>query len=204
MTILISEDQYEKLVKASLKRHAKDPEPNIEGGTFDLNGDTIKYSVFIRKDGYAYVYYSYLGQKHKVHIMPEESFIRLNKKEQEETIEFRIKKDIQKKSQQDFINESDSMNWVKRRANKESMKKYITNAEINFPTLCDDFDDEFEFVDKVIDYAVDEFLEEFNEDIYEEDYYSDVLDYLRNLCRNEFDEYLLDIYRTTCSEENGF
>ena len=97
MTILITEDQYEKLLKASLKRHVEDPEPNIEGGTFDLNGDTIKYSVFIRKDGYVYVYYSYLGQKHKVHIMPEESFIRLNKKEQEDSIEFRIKKDIQKK-----------------------------------------------------------------------------------------------------------
>jgi len=98
MTILITEDQYEKLLKASLKRHAKDSEPNIKGGTFDLNGNTIKYSVFIRKDGYVYVYYSYLGQKHKVHIMTEESFIRLNKKEQEDSVEFRIKKDIEKKS----------------------------------------------------------------------------------------------------------
>jgi len=203
MTILISEDQYEKLVKASLKRHAKDPEPNIEGGTFDLNGDTIKYSVFIRKDGYAYVYYSYLGQKHKVHIMPEESFIRLNKKEQEETIEFRIKKDIQKKSQQDFINESDSMNWVKRRANKESMKKYITNAEINFPTLCDDFDDEFEFVDRVINYAVDEFMT-INEDVFLDDEFEKVNEIMTGMCEQWFGDYLLDIYRTTCSEENGY
>jgi hypothetical protein len=90
----ITEDQYEKLIKASLKRHAKDLKPNIEGGTFDLNGDTLKYSVFIRKDGYVYVYYTYLGQKHKVHIMPEESFIRLNKKEQENSVESRIKKDL--------------------------------------------------------------------------------------------------------------
>jgi hypothetical protein len=90
----ITEDQYEKLINASLKRHAKDPKPNIEGGTFDLDGDTVKYSVFIRKDGYVYVYYTYLGQKHKVHIMPEESFIRLNKKEQENSVESRIKKDL--------------------------------------------------------------------------------------------------------------
>ena len=135
--------------------------------------------------------------------MPEESFIRLNKKEQEETIEFRIKKDIQKKSQQDFINESDSMNWVKRRANKESMKKYITNAEINFPTLCDDFDDEFEFVDGVINYAVDEFMT-INEDVFLDDEFEKVNEIMTGMCEQWFSDYLLDIYRTTCSEENGY
>ena len=203
MTILITEDQYEKLLKASLKRHVEDPEPNIEGGTFDLNGDTIKYSVFIRKDGYVYVYYSYLGQKHKVHIMPEESFIRLNKKEQEDSIEFRIKKDIQKKSQLDFLTESDSVNWVKRRANKESMKKYITDAEINYPTLCDDFGDEFEYADKVINYAVDEFMT-IDEDMFLDDKFDEVNEIIVDMCKQWFGEYLFDIYRTTCTEENGY
>jgi hypothetical protein len=203
MTILISEDQYEKLVKASLKRHAKDPEPNIEGGTFDLNGDAIKYSVFIRKDGYVYIYYSYLGQKQKVHIMPEESFIRLNKKEQEDTIEFRIKKDIQKKSKLDFITESDSINWIKRRANKESMKEYITDGEINYPTLCDDFGDEFEFADNVINYAVDKFMT-IDEDMFLDDKFDEVNEIITGMCKEWFGEYLLDIYRTTCSEENGY
>jgi hypothetical protein len=94
---LITEDQYEKLVKASLKRHANDPEPNIDVGTFDLNGNNVKYSVLMRKDGYVYTNYSFRGQKHKVHIMPEESFIRLTKKEQEDSVESRIRKDINKK-----------------------------------------------------------------------------------------------------------
>jgi hypothetical protein len=51
----------------------------------------------MRKDGYVYTNYSFRGQKHKVHIMPEESFIRLTKKEQEDSVESRIRKDINKK-----------------------------------------------------------------------------------------------------------
>jgi len=47
------------------------------------------------------------------------------------------------------------LSWLKRRVNPESMKKYITTAEINFPTLCDDFGDEFEYADNVIRWAVD-------------------------------------------------
>ena len=34
----------------------------------------------------------------------------------------------------------------------------------------------------------------------EEDYYSDVMDYLRNICRNEFGEKLIRIYNETCIE----
>ena len=135
--------------------------------------------------------------------MPEESFIRLNKKEQEDSIEFRIKKDIQKKSQLDFLTESDSMNWVKRRANKESMKKYITDAEINYPTLCDDFGDEFEYADKVINYAVDEFMT-IDEDMFLDDKFDEVNEIIVDMCKQWFGEYLFDIYRTTCSEENGY
>ena len=90
---------------------------------------------------------------------------------------------------------------IKRRANEETLKKYITMGEINYPTLCDDFIHEYEYADNVIDYAIDEFLEEIDDNIYNEDYYSDVMDYLRNLCRDLFGKYLLDIYKETCSEE---
>ena len=89
---------------------------------------------------------------------------------------------------------------IKRRANEEYLKEYISMGEINYPTLCDDFVDEYEYADAVIDYAIDEFLEEIDDDMTEKDYYSDVMDYLRNLCRNLFGEYLTDIYLTTCEE----
>lgn len=103
-----------------------------------------------------------------------------------------------------MLTESDALNWVKRRSNKEIMKDFISQGEINYPTLCDDFNDEFEYADAVIDYAIDELINVFDEDIYEKDYYSDVMDYLRILCRDEFGEYLFEIYRMTCSEENGY
>ena len=98
MTILISEDQYEKLIKASLKRHAKDPEPNIKGGVFNFNEHLVKYSVVNRNNESIYVNYTYDGQKNMVYIMSDENFIQLDKKEQENAVEFRIKKHIEKKS----------------------------------------------------------------------------------------------------------
>jgi len=105
------------------------------------------------------------------------------------------------KSCDEVMSESTIPNILKRRANQQTLKKYITNGEINYPTLCDDFEDAYEYADAVIDYAIDELLEEFDEDIYEEDYYSDVMDYLRKLCRDEFGKYLIDIYEMTCPEE---
>ena len=108
------------------------------------------------------------------------------------------KKSIQNKQEQ---NESRVSSTIKRRANQQTLEKYITKGEINYPTLCDDFEDEYEYADAVIDYAIVKFLGEFDEDIEEEDYYSDVMDYLRNVCREEFGEYLIDIYKTTCTEQ---
>ena len=93
-------------------------------------------------------------------------------------------------------------NSIKRRANRQTLEKYITEGEINYPTLCDDFEDGYEYADAVIDYAIYKFLGEFDEDIDEEDYYSDIMDYLRNLCRDEFGQYLIDIYKMTCIEED--
>ena len=106
------------------------------------------------------------------------------------------------KSCDEVMSESTIPNTLKRRANQQTLKKYITDGEINYPTLCDDFEDAYEYADAVIDYAIDKLLEEFDEDIYEEDYYSDVMDYLRKLCRDEFGKYLIDIYEMTCPEED--
>lgn len=98
MTILISEDQYEKLVKASLKRHAKDPEPRIKGGIFNVNGHLVKYNIVVRNEESIYSNYTYDGDRRMVYIMTDVNFILLDKKDQEDAVEFRIKKDIEKKS----------------------------------------------------------------------------------------------------------
>jgi hypothetical protein len=46
------------------------------------------------------------------------------------------------------------MFWVKRRVNQEFMEHYIWNSEQNYPMLCDDFGDEFDYADNVIEGAV--------------------------------------------------
>lgn len=92
------------------------------------------------------------------------------------------------------------LSWLKRRVNPESMKKYITTAEINFPTLCDDFGDEFEYADNVIRWAVDDFLTS-NEDSYLDEMYDEIHDLIVDWCKGWFGEYLFEIYRNTCPEE---
>ena len=71
-----------------------------------------------------------------------------------------------------------------------------------YPDLFDDDrledDDAYDYADAVIDYGLDEFL---GDSLDDEDYYSDVMDYLRTLCRDLFGQYLIDIYGQTCSEE---
>ena len=108
------------------------------------------------------------------------------------------KDSIQNKQQQ---NESRVSSRIKRRANQQTLEKYITKGEMNYPTLCDDFEDGHEYADAVINYAINQLLDEFDEDIYDEDYYDNVMDYLRKLCRDEFGKYLIEIYEMTCTEE---
>ncbi len=93
------------------------------------------------------------------------------------------------------------LSWLKRRVNPESMKNYITTAEINFPTLCDDFGDEFEYADNVIRWAVDDFLTS-NEDSYLDEMYDEIHDLIVDWCKGWFGEYLFEIYRNTCPEED--
>lgn len=100
-----------------------------------------------------------------------------------------------------LLTESDALNWVKRRANKETLKKYISDAEMDFPTLCDDFKDEFEYAHNVIRYAVDYFLTT-QEEMFLDEIYDDVNDIVVDMCKEWFGEYLFEIYRNTCPEEN--
>lgn len=102
-------------------------------------------------------------------------------------------------SQYRWLIESTVPIHIRRRANEETLKEFISLGEMNYPTLCDDFDDPYDYADAVIDYAIDEFGGGVIED---EDYYSDVMDYLRTVCRNLFGEYLIGVYNMTCTEEN--
>lgn len=98
MKYVVTEDQYEKLIKASLKRHANDPETGIKKGLFNVHGHLVKYNIVNRNNESIYASYEYEGQRRTVYIMTDENFIQFDKKEQEDVVEFRIKKDIEKKS----------------------------------------------------------------------------------------------------------
>ena len=106
-------------------------------------------------------------------------------------------------SQYNLLSESSTLLWVKRRVTYENMKNYISDGEINFPTLCDDFGDEFEYADSVIKWAVDDFLTS-NEDAFLDEIYDEVHEIVVDKCKDWFGEYLLNIYRDTCTEEYGY
>lgn len=101
-------------------------------------------------------------------------------------------------SQYELLRESKIPLHIRRRANEETLKHFISLGEMNYPTLCDDFDDAYDYADAVIDYAIDEFAGDLIED---EDYYSDVMDYLRTMCRDLFGEWLIEVYDMTCREK---
>jgi len=98
------------------------------------------------------------------------------------------------------IKESTIPTSIRRRANSSILDRYITNGIINYPTLCDDFDDAYQYVDNVIDFAVDELLYEIDDDIEDKEYYSDALDYLRGVFRELYEENLISDYEFTCGE----
>jgi hypothetical protein len=87
-----------------------------------------------------------------------------------------------------------------RRANKETLDHYINLGIMNHPTLCDDFDNPYDYVDEVIDYAVDTMLYDIDDDIDDKDYFSDALDFLRGLCRRLYEDKLIEDYNFTCIE----
>ena len=100
-----------------------------------------------------------------------------------------------------FLIEQEIPNWFKRRFNAASMEEYITNAEINHPMLCDDFNDEFEYADNIISDAVRDFMTT-DEDIFEDERYEEWEERLIDMCKEKFGERLFDVYRTTCQEDD--
>jgi hypothetical protein len=104
-------------------------------------------------------------------------------------------------SQFALLFEDITMQRLKRRMTYENMEKFITNAEIDFPTLCDDFGDEFEYADNVISQAVYNFLTA-DEDVFMSERYDELHDIVSNTCKDWFGDYLIEIYVSTCQEED--
>ena len=102
-------------------------------------------------------------------------------------------------SQFALLTEDIDIQRLKRRMSYESMVKFINNAELDFPTLCDDFSDEFEYADNVISRAIDDLLLE-DEEIMNRlgDKYDEVNDLMVDHCKDLFGEELFDLYRDTC------
>ena len=104
-------------------------------------------------------------------------------------------------SQFALLSEDIDMQRLKRRMTYDSMVKFIHKAEIDFPTLCDDFSDEFEYADNVIGRAVDDFLT-VDEDVFMAERYDELYDVVYDTCKDWFGDYLLEIYMSTCTEED--
>jgi hypothetical protein len=113
------------------------------------------------------------------------------------------KKYIVTESQMKLLLENDTMLWIKRRATKNFMFDFIQKAEIEFPTLCDDFENELDYASNVIRRAIDDFLT-IDEEMFLDDRYDEVSDILTELCKDWFGDYLIEIYRNTCTEEDGY
>lgn len=103
-------------------------------------------------------------------------------------------------SQFALLSEDINLQRLKRRVTYDVMQKYVNEAELDFPTLCDDFGDEFEFADNVVSRAVDNFL---TSDVFFADLELDdeINDMVYNVTRDWFGDYLLEIYVNTCHEE---
>ena len=103
--------------------------------------------------------------------------------------------------QSKLLSESDHLLWVKRRLNKETLKEYIDYAMQNYPTLCDDFKYDWEFMDEVINDAVSRFLTT-HEDMLDDEKYDEIDEMVTDMCLDWFGDSLKEIYKMTCEEYN--
>ena len=121
--------------------------------------------------------------------------------------ESKIKKDyILTESQLKRIVEqtSDFMIKLRRRFNKKTMQDFIYHAETEFPKLCDQFDNEFEYADAVINKAIDDFIfqEELEPYVYSGDWnFHEQIGVMTMVCKDWFEDGLLGHHQTTCQDE---
>jgi len=102
-------------------------------------------------------------------------------------------------SQYKLLSESSSMDRLKRRITKESFEKYILDMVADFPDLCDDYEDEYEYSDSIIAMAIEHFFS-VNEDYFSESSYEEFIDRIFLLCRDWYGENLTKYYVLTCQE----
>ena len=107
-------------------------------------------------------------------------------------------------TQEKLLNSSKIPFWIKRRANKENLKKYIVEG-LKFPIECDDFDDPIDYVYFVIEFAVDLLINDYEghseEDFIDSDAFPDTSDYLNAVCRELYQDILIDLFLKKCSEK---
>lgn len=102
-------------------------------------------------------------------------------------------------SQYRLLSESSSMDRLKRRITQESFEKYILDMVVDFPDLCRDYEDEYEYSDSIIAMAIEHFFA-VNEDYFDEGSYEEFIDRIFLLARNWYGDYLMEYYMRTCQE----
>lgn len=100
--------------------------------------------------------------------------------------------------QSNLLRESDHLLWVKRRINKDILRDYVDEAMLNYPTLCDDFKYDYEYMDEIINDAVMDFLTT-HEEMFLDDTYDEVNQMITDICQKWFGNWLLEVYKMTCN-----
>ena len=104
-------------------------------------------------------------------------------------------------SQHELLSESSLMDRLKRRVNKESFKKYILETQNEFPDICGDFVDEYEYSDSIIAMAIEHFFA-VNEDYFTESSYEEFIDRIFLMCRDWYGDDLMETYFAACVDDD--
>jgi len=104
-------------------------------------------------------------------------------------------------SQHELLSESSLMDRLKRRVTKESFMKYILETQEEFPDLCGDYDDEYEYSGNIIAMAIEHFFA-VNEDYFTENSYEEFIDRIFALCQSWYGDDLMEYYLTACVDDN--
>ena len=109
-----------------------------------------------------------------------------------------LQENIQRIKEVMGINESNIPVSIRRRASEAEIERYIKDSEFDLIFYCDHYVDAEDYAYDVIVTAIDNFLSQIEDDIEKQDYYDDLWVYLTDLCRNSFNQYLIDAYKTNC------
>lgn len=104
-------------------------------------------------------------------------------------------------SQFKLLSEYSVIDRLKRMVNKESFEKYILNAEAEFPMLCEDFVDEYEYSDNIIATAIENFFT-INENYFTQSDYEEFVDRIFIMCGNWYGDNLRQNYVMTCNDDD--